>query len=150
MGQNLVGFATEGTMNDNEFKNPTRFYIYQLSEKKLVKEVNLRGYNFFSPIKAKGKDLFVTLSTGDLITINTDNGKIGYVSEFPEPFISTPFKIKGDLCAIGVMGKLLCFKKTKTGYTISKEKRYYESPIGQVKEIKGKLYIPSRMGYFHL
>ena len=147
----MIGYATKGTMNDNEFKTPSRFYIYNLKEKKLVKDIVLRGYNFYPPIIEEGSKVFVTLSTGDLITINLTDGKIGYVSEFPEPFISTPFKIKDELCAIGIMGKLLCFKKTKSGYSMSKEKRYYETPIGNIeKEINKKLYIPSRMGYFHL
>jgi hypothetical protein len=73
------------------------------------------------------------------------------VGEFPEPFVSNAFKMDDALCAIGVMGELLCYKQAKSSYALSTEKRYTESPIGQIKaKINGKYYIPSRIGYLIL
>jgi hypothetical protein len=55
-----------------------------------------------------------------------------------------------NYCAIGIMGQLLCYEKGKTQYHVARKKRYFESPIGIIKEIDGKIYVPSRMGFFHL
>ena len=150
-GDLLFGYATEASMNDLKFNTESNFYIVNLRDKKILKEVKLRGYNFFAPLILPDNNVFVTLSTGDLITINLTSGVITYVGEFPEPFISNPFLIDGALCAIGIMGQELCYKPVKNGYALTLEKRYSESPIGQIKnKINKKYYIPSRIGYFLL
>jgi hypothetical protein len=59
--------------------------------------------------------------------------------------------MQDELCAFGIMGQLLCYKQTKTGYALTKEKRYYETSVGKVSApIAGKIYVPSRMGHFLL
>ncbi len=153
-GSKLFGFAHEADLVKSKWDTPSVFYIIDLEKKKTLKEVELRGFNFYAPeltTKTKENEAFVSLSTGDIITVNLTSGKITYVYEFPEPFISSTFKYKEQLCALGVMGKLLCFKKTKKGFALSNEKRYFETPIGKIKEsVNGKLYIPSRIGFFNL
>lgn len=150
-GDVLFGYTTEANMNDLKGDTPSNFFIWNLKDKKLIKEVKLRGYNFFAPLVISSNEVFVTLSTGDLITINLDTGALTYVGEFPEPFISNAFKIDGALCAIGVMGQQLCYKPVKGGYALTVEKRHSESTVGQIKNmINGKYYIPSRIGYFTL
>ena len=150
-GDLIFGYATEANMSDLKFNTESNFYIVNLKEKKIVKEVKLRGYNFFAPIIIPNNNVFVTLSTGDLITISLTNGVITYVGEFPEPFISNAFLVDDALCAIGIMGQELCYKPVKGGFALTLEKRYVESPIGQIKnKINKKYYIPSRIGYFLL
>ena len=147
----LFGYATEANMSDLKFNTESNFFIANLKDRKMVKEVKLRGYNFFAPIVIPDNKVFVTLSTGDLITISLTNGDITYVGEFPEPFISNSFLVDGALCAIGIMGQELCYKPVKGGYALTLEKRYIESPIGQIKnKINKKYYVPSRIGYFLL
>jgi outer membrane protein assembly factor BamB len=147
----FYGYATEANMVDGKWKTESLFYIINLKEKKFVKEVKLRGYNFFAPLLISEKKVFVTISTGDLITIDLSNGAIGYVGEFPEPFISNSYMSGDALCSIGVMGQELCYRPTPAGYALVVEKRHSESPIGQIKgKINGKYYIPSRIGYFTL
>lgn len=138
-------------MIDSKWDTPSRFFIVNLEEKKLHKEVELRGFNFYSPQRISKNEVFVSISTGDIISISLETGKINYISEFPEPFISNTFIHENQYCTLGVMGMLLCFKKTKGSYGITLEKRYFETPIGRIGEaIEGKLYVPSRLGFFNL
>jgi len=145
----LYGLATEADMVSTKWNTPATFFIFDMKKMSLIKEVSLRGYNFYRPLSIPNDEVFVTLSTGDLITISLEDGSIGYVSEFPEPFISNPFNYQGQFCAIGIMGKLLCYKKTKEGYGLSFEKRFMETPIGSLTAQNPSL-IPSRFGFFKL
>jgi len=151
-GNYLHGYATDADIISTKFNTKSDFFSIDLEKMKMVFKKELRGYSFFSPLALKSNnEVFVTLSTGDLITINLSTGKIGYVGEFPEPFVSSPFKMGKELCSIGLMGKLLCYKKIKDRYAISKDKRYYETISGvNSKVIDGRIYIPTRVAYIYL
>ncbi len=146
----IYGFSTEANLVNSKWNTPSTFFIIDLKNKKLIKEVELRGFNFFSPLKISEDEVFVSISTGDIITISLKNGLITYVNEFPEPFLSNPFMYNNQYCTLGAMGKLLCYKKTKAGYAMTLEKRYYETPIGRVKSNSEVFHIPSRIGFFNL
>ena len=149
--ERLFGFATEANLVDSKWNTPSTFFIIDLQKNKLIKEVELRGFNFYSPTLINQDEVFIAISTGDIITISLNDGKISYVSEFPEPFLSNTFVYKKQYCAIGAMGMLLCYKKTQKNWALSYEKRYYESPIGKISgPIDGKHYLPSRTGFFNL
>lgn len=146
----LLTLETEADMMKLKFDIPSIVRLINLDELKEEKKIDLRGFNFFQPLDLKNDEVMFNLSTGDMITININNGKIGYIGEFPEPFVSTPFIYESSVCSIGLMGKLICKERGKEQYVITKEKRYFESPVGEIKNIEGKVYIPSRMGYFNL
>ena len=148
IGKYIVGATTKADMLKSKFDIPSMLYFFNKETLKVEHTKELRGYNFFSPKAMNENEFLITLSTGDILTYNIPNKKITFVGEFPEPFISTPFMKETDLCAIGIMGQLLCFEKGKTRYHITTKKRYFESPIGIIKKIKGKHFIPSRVGYF--
>ena len=146
----LFGFATEGSLMSAVWDVKSQFYVIDLDQLKITVSKELRGFTFFRPLELENDEFAFGISTGDLLTINISTGKIGFIGQFTEPFISNPFNYKKSICFIGIMGKLLCYKKASDRYNISIEKRYYESPIGTIKTIGNKVFLPSRIGYFTL
>lgn len=143
----VVGFATEGDLTKPKWDIPADFYIYDVKNDKMKMSKELRGFNFFAP-HIIGDEAFITLSTGDFILVNLNDGKIQFLGEFPEPFTNNSF-IKGtDYCGIGIMGKYMCFGKTKSGYALTVDKRLMETIIGKVIFQDNKLIAPSRVGYY--
>jgi outer membrane protein assembly factor BamB len=147
-GKYLYGFSTEADMLKTKFDIKSHLYVIDLENNKLIKNIELRGYNFFKAPAISEDKVLVNISTGDILLVDIVKGKIEYIGEFPEPFVSTPFVLNDEYCTIGIMGKLLCYKKGKNQYHITKEKRLFESPVGNINVMNNKAYIPSRMGYF--
>lgn len=143
----IIGFATEANLTDAKWTTPADFYVVDLKLNKVRFSKELRGFNFFAP-HIVDDFAFVTLSTGDFISISLATGNIGFIGEFSEPFINNSFTMKGNLCGLGIMGKVLCYSKTKNGYGITNDKRMMETPIGKITTIGNKIYAPSRMSYF--
>ena len=48
------------------------------------------------------------------------------------------------------MGKLICKEKGKDQYVITKEKRFFESPVGEIGPLGDKILSVSRTGYFEV
>ena len=144
----LLTLETEADMMKLKFDIPSLVKIINLDNLKIEKEIKLRGFNFFRPLDLNNDEVMYNLSTGDMITINITNGKIGYIGEFPEPFVSTPFILNSSVCSLGLMGKLICKEKAQDQYVVTKEKRFFESIVGEVTNINGRIYAASRMGYF--
>jgi hypothetical protein len=150
VGDFIIGATTKADLLKSKFDIPSTLFFINSKTMKLDHKKELRGFNFFAPKKINDDEFFITISTGDLLTYSIKNKKITFVGEFPEPFISTPFMMGTDLCAIGIMGQLLCNEKGKTRYHVTKKKRHFDSPIGVIRQIDGKTYIPSRIGYLIL
>ncbi len=147
----LYGFSTDADMNSMEFKKESNFYSIDLDKKKIQATKNLRGYNFFSPLQMKDEKLMINISTGDILYLNVLTGGIGYIADFPEPFVSSPFKIENSFCSIGIMGKLVCYEEKKDKFIMSKDQRFFDTVVGSVgKSINGKIYLPSRIGFLIL
>lgn len=162
----LYGMATSANMVQMKWREKGYFYVIDLNRSKQTQWIELRGHNFFRAKKLNVDQVFLTLTTGDFLKINLRTGKKTYVGEFPEPFVSRPFTIttqKGvELCSIGVMGKFLCFTRYRKSFVISREKRYFESPVGIVhsinlvedteskesKDSNRRIFFPSRTGHF--
>jgi hypothetical protein len=142
----IVGFATDADLVKNKWDIPADLFAYDLSLKKFTLNKELRGFNFFAPVIASG-EAYVTLSTGDFITVSLKDGKIGFWGEFPEPFINSAFLKNDQFCGVGIMGKVLCYTKTKSGSAISFEKRLLETVIGRVSLIHDTIVMPSRTGF---
>ena len=147
-GNLLYGFTSEADMMKSKFDIKSNLFVIDLEKNKIVKNVELRGYNFFRAPVVKENKILVNISTGDILVIDLISGKIEFVGVFPEPFVSTPFILNSQFCAIGIMGKLLCYEKGKSQYHVTKDKRLFESPVGTIRVIDGKAFVPSRMGYF--
>lgn len=143
----VVGFATEGDLSKPKWDIPADFYIYDVKNDKMKMSKELRGFNFFAP-QITGDEAFMTLSTGDFIIFNLNDGKIHFLGEFSEPFTNNTFKKGTDLCSIGIMGKYMCYGKTKAGYALTVDKRLMETIIGQISYQDSKLTAPSRVGYY--
>ena len=143
----LVGFATEADMVTPKWDIPSDLYVFDLKNNKMKMTKELRGFNFFAPF-IKGDEAFITLSTGDFILLNLQSSKIHFLGEFPEPFINNSFMKKEHYCGIGIMGKSMCFEKTKSGFALSHDKRYMETVIGKVSLFNNTVYAPTRMAYF--
>ena len=142
----IIGFATDADLVKNKWDIPADLYAYDLVQKKFTLNKELRGFNFFAPIISKG-EAYVTLSTGDFITVSLKEGRIGFWGEFPEPFINSAFLKNDQFCAVGIMGKVLCYTKTKSGSAISFEKRLLETVIGKVSLMHDTIVMPSRTGF---
>ncbi|MBA2403342.1 MAG: PQQ-binding-like beta-propeller repeat protein [Bdellovibrionales bacterium] len=143
----VVGFATEGDLVKPKWDIPADFFIYDVASDKMKMSKELRGFNFFAPL-ISGDEAFMTLSTGDFIIVNMNDGKIQFLGEFPEPFINSVFMKGSDYCSIGIMGKYMCYGKTKAGYALTVDKRLMETVIGNVMYQDSKLIAPSRVGYY--
>lgn len=146
----LYGLTTEADLMKVKFDIKSHLYVIDLDKMKQTQNKELRGYNFFKFPVVDDNNLLVNLSTGDFIKVNLKDGKVEFIGDFPEPFVSTPFMLKNEYCTIGIMGKILCYEKGKTQYHITKDKRYFESPVGTIKVIDGQAYVPSRMGFFKI
>lgn len=143
----VVGFATEGDMATPKWDLPADFFIYDVKTDKMKMSKELRGFNFFAP-SISGDEAFVTLSTGDFILINLNNGKIQFLGEFPEPFLNSTFMKGPEYCAIGIMGKYMCYGVAKNGYALTTDKRLMETVIGKVYYDNNTLIAPTRVGYY--
>lgn len=146
----LISMATDADMMKLKFDHPANLVIIDLDTEKVIHDIKLRGFNFFKPLQIAKDEIMLNLSTGDMITVNLTSGKIGYIGEFPEPFVSTPFKIGKSFCSLGLMGKLICKEKGKDQYVITKEKRFFESPVGEVGQLGDKILSVSRTGFFEV
>ena len=143
----IVGFATEADMVTPKWDIPSDLYVFDLKNNKIKMTKELRGFNFFAP-SIKGDDAFITLSTGDFLLLNLQNSKIHFMGEFPEPFINNAFMQKESYCGIGIMGKFMCYEKTKSGFALSHDKRHMETVIGKIAIFQSDVYAPTRTGYF--
>lgn len=142
----VVGFATEGDLTKPKWDIPADLFIYDVKNDKMKMSKELRGFNFFAPY-ISGDEAFITLSTGDFILVNLNDGKIQFLGEFPEPFTNNAFVRGTDFCGIGIMGKYMCYGKTKSGYALTIDKRLMETVIGFVT-YQDKLIAPTRVGYY--
>jgi hypothetical protein len=142
----VVGFATEGDLSKAKWDIPSDLFIYDIKTDKIKMSKELRGFNIFAP-EISGDEAFVTLSTGDFILVNLIDGKITFLGEFPEPFTNNPFKKGNDYCAVGMMGKYLCYGRIQTGFIITIDKRLPESVLGRVSLLDSKLVAPTRQGF---
>lgn len=143
----VVGFATEGDLMRPKWDLPADLYVYDVKTDKMKMSKELRGFNFFAPV-VNGDEAFVTLSTGDFILVNLSNGKIQFIGEFPEPFTNNSFMYHGNYCGIGIMGKYMCYAKTKDGFALAKDKRLMETVVGEILVDQTKVVIPTRIGFY--
>lgn len=142
----VVGFATEGDLTTPKWDIPGDLFVYDVEKDKFKMLKELRGFNFFAPV-IEDDFGFVTLSTGDFLLINLNDGKIHFMGEFPEPFINSPFIRHGQYCGIGIMGKLMCYSKTKSDFALAVDRRLLETVVGKISVFDGNIVAPSRIGY---
>jgi hypothetical protein len=143
----VVGFATEGDLTKPKWDIPADLFIYDVKADKMKMSKELRGFNFFAP-EISGDEAFITLSTGDFILFNLNDGKIFFLGEFPEPFTNNAFKRGSDYCGIGIMGKFMCYGRAKNGFALTVDKRLMETVIGRVSVLESNLVAPSRVGFY--
>jgi hypothetical protein len=143
----VLGFATEGDLMRSKWDLPADLYVYDVKTDKMKMNKELRGFNFFAPV-INGDEAFVTLSTGDFILVNLTNGQIQFMGEFPEPFTNNSFMYQGNYCGIGIMGKYMCYSKTKGGFALAKDKRLMETVVGEIFVDQTKVVVPTRVGFY--
>ena len=146
-GHLLFGMSTEATMVDTNWKTPSTLYVIDLYKKKKTIDVNLRGYNFFASTLTSAQEVFLGLSTGDMILVNLHDGRITFVGEMKAPIVSTPFIRHGFYCAVSIEGRLRCYQRGKDEFKLAEEQEWQEVISGVVSSINGKFYIPTRAGY---
>ncbi len=138
----LIGLSTEAGLMEEKRDVPSDFLVVDKTGKLLIQK-ELRGANFF-PQLVKKNTAFLSLMTGDLISIDLDNGKVTVVDQYPEPFIATTFSSGGANCAVSFMGRLACYKNGKSFL----KKDLGDQVIGRIgSELAGKIYLPTRVGY---
>ncbi|OQW46093.1 MAG: hypothetical protein A4S09_16800 [Proteobacteria bacterium SG_bin7] len=141
----LVGLSTEAGLMEEKRDVPSDFFVVDKSGKLLIQK-ELRGANFF-PQLIKKNAAFVSLMTGDVISIDLDSGKVTVIDQYPEPFIATTFTNGGANCAVSFMGRLACYKNGKSFL----KKDLGEQVIGRISpDMAGKVYLPTRVGYYIL
>jgi len=146
----LFGMAMDADMASAKWEVPSQFYVIDLITKKKVAEKELRGFQFTKTTEVSSKERFVALSTGDLLILRLPELSINYVGEMSEPVASNPFFMNNFYCAISLMGKLACFKRLENKFELMKEQKLLQVVVGEIGYIRGKLYVPSRMGYIIL
>ena len=143
----LVGYATEGDIARAKFDIPSDLFIYDVKADKIILSKELRGFSYFPP-SIQDDEAFITLSTGDFLLLNLTDGIIFFIGEYPEPFINNPFRKDGEYCGIGIMGKYMCFKRTKAGLGINLYKSLNETVLGRVSVWDSKILAPTKTGYY--
>lgn len=143
----LVGFATEGDIARAKFDIPSDLFIYDVKADKIILSKELRGFSYFPP-SIQEDEAFITLSTGDFLLLNLNDGKIFFMGEYPEPFINNPFRKEGEYCGIGITGKYMCYKRTKAGLGINLYKSLNETVLGRVSVWDSKILAPTKTGYY--
>ncbi len=142
-GEKLVSIATEADFSNKNRVVPSDFVVLDLKTGKILLSQPLRGYTVFPQI-VEGGEAFVSLSTGDIILVNIETGKIKVVDQFPEPFLASTFKRNDDFCAASVVGRLVCYKNN----VATKKDKLGDAVLGNItKKIDGKIYLPTRMAY---
>lgn len=139
----LIGISTEAGLMQEKRDVPADFLVVDKESGKLLIQKELRGANFF-PQLIKDNAAFVSLMTGDLISVNIENGAVTIVDQYPEPFIATTFSSSKGNCAVSFMGRLACYKNGKSSF----KKDLGDQVIGRIgPELAGKIYLPTRVGY---
>ncbi len=142
----IIGLSTEAGLMAEKRDVPADFFIVDKDSGKLLLQKELRGANFF-PQLIKDNAAFVSLMTGDLISIDLEKGAVTVIDQYPEPFIATTFSSSKGLCAVSFMGRLACYKNKKSML----KKDLGEQVIGRIgPELAGKFYLPTRAGYYIL
>ncbi|MBI2519280.1 MAG: PQQ-binding-like beta-propeller repeat protein [Bdellovibrio sp.] len=146
-GNLLFGMSTEATIMDNNWKTPSSLYVIDLDKNKKTVDISLRGYNFFAPTLTSAQEVFLGLSTGDMILVNLTNGGITFIGEMKAPIASTPFIRHGFYCATSIEGRLRCYQRGKDEFKLAEEQELQEVITGVVSSINGNFYIPTRTGH---
>jgi hypothetical protein len=147
IGNYLVALETEATFENTNRKMPTILNVFSLKENKIIKKINLRGYNLFASHK-DDIDINLAMSSGDIIKVEIPSGKIKYLDLFPEPFMSSSFKRNGYDCFFSTMGREVCYNKNNKRIIEKREK--FRTSVGDITTIGKKVYIPTRVGYLVL
>ncbi len=143
----VFGLSSEADMVTPKWQTPGNFYVIDLDKKKKIVDLELRGYSFYQPQIYSESDAIVTLSTGDVILINIENGKISYVDELKQPITANAFK-KGDhICVTSIAGLLRCYTKGSDKFEIKSENNLVENIIGEIVTINNKTYLPTRTSF---
>ncbi len=147
IGKYLIGVATEGDMFKSQWSVESLLYVIDLEKKKIANSKLLSGFNFFKPVILNEKEIMLSLSTGDILSYGIESGVVGYIGEFKEPLVSRIINSKNKYCAVGLMGKYICYKKNGSNFVKYKQNRIMKMIVGETTSINGKAYLPSRKGY---
>lgn len=148
--EKVVAINSDGDLNSKNREIPSDFVVLDAKSGKQLFTKPMRGSNFF-PQLVDNNVAFVSLSTGDLITIDLKTQKLTPIDQYAEPFLSSTFKQGKELCAISVMGRLFCYENFK----LSRKKELGEVVIGKIvanpsvtAEVgSDKIYYPTVIGY---
>ena len=142
----IVSLASEGGLTTEEREIPSELVVLRSKTGDLISKKELRGSNYFPQMISKN-EIFIALSTGDIISVEITSGKMAVVDQYPEPFLASTFFFNDSACAISVAGRLFCYKNKKLTY----KKELGEINIGKVSDvIHDRVYLPSRAGFFVL
>lgn len=142
-GAHLVSFHTTAKATTKKYETPTLLKIFSLKDKKYIKEIKLRGFNFFLN-KSDPKVLNLAMSSGDIARINIPSGKIAYLDQHPEPYMSSSFKFNDNDCFFSTMGRFSCYNSAHK--RVLETRDVLRAAIGDITNIDGLFYIPTRVG----
>jgi hypothetical protein len=143
-GKKLVALTSDGGLGEEKREIPGEVVVIDPRSGRIYFTKELRGSNFF-PQLLKNNEAFLALSTGDIVTVGLDDGKVTVVDQFPEPFLASTFHHDGNSCAASTMGRVVCYDKNKK---LVNQKELSENIIGWVeKPLDGKIFLPTRKGY---
>jgi hypothetical protein len=142
-GKYLVSFHTTARSTTKKYETPTLLKIFDIEQKKYIKEIKLRGFNFFIN-KSRENQINLATSSGDIIRVEVPSGKVSYLDQHPEPYMSSSFRLDDNDCFFSTMGRFSCYNSAHKRVTESRD--VLRAAIGDISKIDGKFYIPTRIG----
>jgi outer membrane protein assembly factor BamB len=139
----IISVSTEGDLTSSERMIPAELVILNTKDGELFFKSKLRGANFFPQLIYNDK-LILSLTTGDFLSFNFKNKTITPIDQIAEPFLSSPFIKKNDLCVASVMGRIFCYSKD---YKKIDSFNTNEVIIGNINKVEDSFYLPTRIGY---
>lgn len=150
IGNYIVGFSTDAIFAQSKWNIPSTLYIIDYANKKIAKEVDLRGHQFLHPIQTSQDEIFITLSTGDILLIGVPSGTIQFIGETNVPIMSNPFFVNGLYCATAINGKTFCYRRLKDRFELIFDKDLSAFSFGKITSFKDNIYIPTNTGIIKL
>lgn len=143
-GSKIVALGTHAQATHLDRDRSTDLMVISSEKGRILLKRHLRGNNLF-PQRLVDNELFLAMSTGDVLSFNLKTKQMTYFDVLPEPIMSTPFHWRGSFCAATIQGRIVCYGPM--GHT---EEKVPHQVLGVVEKIGKSIYLPTRAGYLVL
>lgn len=143
-GKYIISFETKALIDSKDRNISTLMRVFDTQKKKFIKDLKLRGHNFFIQ-KTDNDFVNIALSSGDIVRVSIPELKTTYLNLYPEPFMSSSFKYNKLDCFFSTLGRFSCYDSK--GSKKKESRDILRAAFGDIAVVDGSIYIPTKSGY---